>query len=362
MPRPATFAAIAVAAALTVAACGSGEVVEPPASTQSVSAPSPTRLGAPLPPDDPRPDVVWPLTGIDATDADQTELDRPALSIKIENSADSRPQTNLDAADIVFEEQVEYGVSRLVAVFHSDTPQSVGPVRSMRPMDQNIIGSFDGPLVFSGAQRRFINDAARSGIKLIAQDVGSYGFFRTADKPSPHNLHGTLEDFFAQAGDLPAPSQQFEYAYPAEESTIVTGGTVTTEIDIRNSALSEPSWSWDEGDGEWKRFESGIAHVTSAGARISATNVVVLWVDLRETGSTSQGSSVPETIVVTDEGTGFAASGNSYVPITWSKASQSDPYILTTEDGGPVTFMPGKTWVQLVPQSGGTGRGSVDFS
>lgn len=360
--RVASTIALAIAGAMVLAACASGEVVEPPASTQSVAAPSPTRSGAPAPPADPRPEVIWPLTGADATGADQGDLDRPALSIKIENSSDSRPQSNLDAADIVFEEQVEYGISRLVAVYHSDTPETVGPIRSMRPMDKNIIGSFEGPLVFSGAQRRFINDAAQSGTKLLAEDVGSYGFFRSSGKPAPHNLHGTLEDFYAQAGDMPAPPQQFEYAYPAEFSNVVTDGTPVTEIDVRMSARSQPSWSWNAGDGVWERSESGSPHVTSEGERISATNVIVLWADLRETGATSQGSSVPETIVVTNEGTGFAASGDSYIPITWSKASQSDPYILETEDGDPVTFMPGKTWVQLVPQSGGTGRGSVDFS
>ncbi|MFN3865494.1 MAG: DUF3048 C-terminal domain-containing protein, partial [Demequina sp.] len=139
-------------------------------------------------------------------------------------------------------------------------------------------------------------------------------------------------------------------------------GTTTTQIDITMSARSVPRWAWDEDDQAWMRSEGTVPHTTSDGTQISATNIIVLWVDLRETGSTAQGSSVPETIVVTSEGTGFAASGDSYIPITWSKASQTDPYLLETEDGEPVTFMPGKTWVQLVPQSGGTGRGSVDFS
>ncbi|WP_062131268.1 DUF3048 domain-containing protein [Demequina aestuarii] len=359
--RVLSFTAAAVAGAMALAACSSADVVEPPATTQSVGASGPSRSAAPSAPPDPRPEVVWPLTGVDATDADAALLDRPALSIKIENSSDARPQSNLDAADIVFEEQVEYGISRLVAVYHSDTPETVGPIRSMRPMDKNIMGSFEGPLVFSGAQRRFINDAAASGTTLIAQDVGAYGFFRTSDKPAPHNLHGTLEDFFAQASELPAPPEQFEYAYPDEQSTIVADGTAVSSIDINASPRMQPSWDWEADEESWMRSEGGSPHVTSDGTQISATNVIVLWVDLRNT-SRSGGSSVPETIVVTDAGTGYAASGDSYVPITWSKASQTDPYVLETEAGEPVTFMPGKTWVELIPQSGGAGRGSVDFS
>ncbi|MFW7414657.1 DUF3048 domain-containing protein [Demequina sp. SO4-18] len=359
--RAVSVIALAVAGAMALAACSSAEVIEPPATTQTAS-PTPSRSAAPSPPPDPRPEIVWPLTGVDAAEADPTALDRPALAIKIENSSNARPQSNLDAADIVFEEQVEYGISRLIAVFHSDTPETVGPIRSLRPMDPKITGSFDGPLVFSGAQRRFINDAAASGMTLIAEDVGGYGFFRTSGKPAPHNLHGTLEDFFAQAADLPAPPQQFEYAYPAEESNVATEGTAVSEIDINASPRMQPSWDWDSEEGAWMRSEGGSPHVTSAGVQLSATNVIVLWVDIRETGRGPGGGSVPETIVVRDAGTGYAASGDSYIPITWSKASQDDPFVLETEGGEPVTFAPGKTWVELVPESGGAGRGSVDFS
>ncbi|MFN3865793.1 MAG: DUF3048 domain-containing protein, partial [Demequina sp.] len=178
--RALSVTAFVVGGAMAMTGCSSAEVVEPPATTQSVAAPSPSRSAAPSGPPDPRPDVVWPLTGVDATEADAALLDRPALAIKIENSSEARPQSNIDTADVVFEEQVEYGISRLIAVFHSDVPETVGPIRSLRPMDPKIVGSFEGPLVFSGAQRRFINDAAQSGTRLLAEDVGSYGFFRTS--------------------------------------------------------------------------------------------------------------------------------------------------------------------------------------
>ena len=84
--------------------------------------------------------MVFPLTGLDSTGASETVVKQPVLSVKIENTVDARPQTNLEFADVVFEENVEYGISRLIALYQSNYPKEVGPIRSMRPMDRNIMG------------------------------------------------------------------------------------------------------------------------------------------------------------------------------------------------------------------------------
>src|SRR3546814_5027583 len=104
-----------------------------------------------------------------AGEADPALLARPAIAIKIPNDGShSRPQKNLEYADMVFEQYVEAGIPRLVAVFHSNQPEEVGPVRSMREMDPNIVGSFGGPLVFSGANPTVMNYARSTGQLLIA--------------------------------------------------------------------------------------------------------------------------------------------------------------------------------------------------
>ncbi|WP_061961043.1 DUF3048 domain-containing protein [Demequina flava] len=344
------FAPFAAAAGVVLLAACSSDVEEGPATTASASTSPVERSAVPPPPADATPESVWPLTGVDAEGADEEALAGPALSIKIENSVDSRPQSNLQYADIVFEEQVEYGISRLVAVFQSDIPETVGPIRSMRPMDKNIMGSMEGPLVFSGAQGGFISDARSSGQELIAEDTGGYGFFRTSDKPAPHNLHGTMADFLAQT-DADAPPQQFTYAYPAEESNVVEEGTSVASIDIVASPRMQPSWEWDGDADAWMRSESGSPHVMSDGTQLSASNVVVLFVDIQP-NSSGGGSTVPETIVITDEGTGIVAAGDSYVDVTWSKAGQFDPYVIETPAGETAELIPGNTWVELIPESG----------
>ncbi len=343
-------ALVAAAAVTLLAACSPSTESGPRTTVTPESSPAVSAVSLPPAPADPRPAVTWPLTGLDATDATKKGLARAALAIKIENTADARPQENLDKADVVFEEYVEAGISRFIAVFQSSYPTSVGPIRSMRPMDRNIMGSFGGPLIFSGAQNRFIDATVASGQDIITQDVGDYGFYRTADKVAPHNLHGYLAQF-AEQTDAKAPEQQWDIAYPASLATAQVEGKGASSIDIDMSRFSQPQWRWDKSAGVWKRYEAGAPHVTTDGTQLSASNVVMLWVTVQYT-SGSATSSVPETLVAGKSGNGFVVSGDKMVKITWSKKGQFKPFELTTVDGDPVALAPGKTWFELIPNRG----------
>ncbi len=111
------------------------------------------------------------------------------LAVKIDNVARAKPQTGLDAADIVYVEQVEGGLSRLMAVYASKLPETVGPVRSARESDLELLRQFDDPtLAFSGAQRKLL--PLIDGAPLNAQPPGrtSGAYYRGTDRPAPHNL------------------------------------------------------------------------------------------------------------------------------------------------------------------------------
>jgi len=314
------------------------------------------RSAAPEPPVDPIPAVAWPLTGLDATDADAAALSNPSIAIKIPNEGShSRPQKGLEYADIVFEQYVEAGIPRLVAIFHSNLPEEVGPVRSMREMDANIVGSFGGPLVFSGANSNVLNYARNTGQLLIAQDTGGSGFFRTSDRSSPYNLHVNLGDVLEQSTDSPPATQQFTYAYPAERATAAVEGTAASHIDLRMSSYGEPGWDWQADDAVWTRTEFGEPDITVDNNQISAANVVVLFVTIYFHWD------LPVTEMIVDGSPGYVASEGKYIPILWSKADRTGEYVLTTESGEPVELAPGQTWIELIPNAGVSG-GHANFS
>ena len=227
----------------------------------------------------------------------------------------------------------------------------------MRPMDRNIIGQFGGPLIFSGAQQRFIDQAAASGTVLITQDIGSGGFFRTSDKPPPHNLHGYLSSFKKQSKGAVAPATQWAFAYPETGASATMAGKPVKTIDLRFSPYAHPHWKWSADKNLWLRYEGDSPHKAASGKQLTATNVVILYVTVRMTGETPagvrpHGISVPETLVAGKKGKGFVATGGKYIPVTWSKKSQFKPFVIVDGNGDAVALAPGQSWWELVPTNG----------
>ena len=102
----------------------------------------------------PPPTTLAPLTG--ETVAGRAACVSPSLAAKIDNHVDARPQVGLEHTDLVFEELVEGGLTRYVAVWQSDVPAEIGPIRSIRPMDPDIISPLGGIVAYSGGQDRFV--------------------------------------------------------------------------------------------------------------------------------------------------------------------------------------------------------------
>jgi hypothetical protein len=294
---------------------------------------------------------AWPLTGVPA----DAVADRPALAVKIENSVDARPQTGLAAADMVWEQVVEGGITRFVAVYHSDLPPEIGPVRSIRPMDPAIAAPLGGLLAFSGGVPTYVTAAQDAGLQVLSQDSRADGFSRTTTRAAPHNVYAvpqTLVDQ-ADAAHRTSPDAQFDHSAAGEQATAIAAGQPATTLELTLSGVSHPRWTWNAADGRWLRSEGSTPAVEADGRRIGATNVVVLRVDVVATEARDPaGNPVPETIL-TGTGRALVASGGYTVEATWSKPGTDDRVALTGADGAPVALVPGTTWVELVPNGGG---------
>src|SRR4051812_22578053 len=184
--------AVILVACLIFAACTTTKPKAAPRATGTTTASTPAPTTTPPPPPAP---VVWPLTGVPTT----ALVNRPALAVKIENSIDARPQTGLNAADMVWEEVVEGGITRYVAVFNSTIPPEIGPVRSVRPMDPAIAVPLHGVLAFSGGAGWILNLVKQSGAQTLSQDAGNAGFYRSRARSAPHNVYATPQTLINQA-------------------------------------------------------------------------------------------------------------------------------------------------------------------
>jgi len=333
------MAGLLIGAALVA---GAAACAAEPAGPSASATPTPTYTSRYVAP---APGVIAPLSG-ELLPAG-TALG-PALTVKIDNHDDARPPIALAAADIVFEELVEGGITRYAAVFESEVPAEIGPVRSIRPMDPDIAVPFGGMIVYSGGQEQFVSMMMDTPVVNTVFDYDRQGlFYRQDGRPSPHDVIVRAQEALALHPELVAPAQQFAFAASPATSTAGVAGAPIASMQLRFSDARYPSWTWDGGRGQFLRFQEGNADVDSEGGQLGATNVIAMMVGI----DWSYGI-VPRTVMV-GSGEAWVATDGRLVHGTWSKESRDAPIRFVDDAGFPIFLAPGNTWVELVP--GGEG-------
>ncbi len=174
LSRPLTRAltlSLALVLSLSLAACG-GEKK----SSEDKPGPQSTTEGKKLV-------ALWPLTGLPAN---QAAPKHPVMVVKIDNTSSARPQVGLSKADLVTEELVEGGITRIAVAYYSKVPAVVGPVRSMRASDIGIIKPTRGVLVASGAAGQTLGRLNAHKVTYFSE--GGPGYYREGSRRAPYNL------------------------------------------------------------------------------------------------------------------------------------------------------------------------------
>ena len=309
----------------------------------------------PEPTEKPKVYVTAPLTGIKFEEGTNKNLAGPSVACKIDNLDVARPQVGIDRADIVFDEMVEGGLTRFVAVFHSDLPNAVGPVRSIRPMDPDIISPLGGIVCYSGGQLKFVKLMQATNVYNASEtaEQGKGTFSRDKKRTAPHNVIVDVAKLAGAHPDLAAPAGMFDFAESAEAASAVLGGEAVQSFkSYYPSALAE--WTW--GTSGWVRKQDGKVHEAVGAGQLKADNVVVMRVKIDH-----QYGKVPKTVMV---GSGEASvfTGGKVVEATWSKANQTAPIVLTDATGSRIKLAPGKTWVELTPVNSEGGKLKVTLA
>lgn len=292
----------------------------------------------------PEPMALAPLTGeLVAVGA----LSAPSLAAKIDNHVDARPQFGLERTDLVFEELVEGGLTRYVAVWQSDVPAEIGPIRSIRPMDPDIISPLGGIVAYSGGQQRFVVMMQQTNVynAIHGQADTADLMYRVDGRPGPHDVLVRAPELIGRHLDLAPPVQQFSFAPDVASSSAVREGEPTSSIALVFGAPSKPGWAWDAAAGVWLRSQNGVADLDTAGAPYSAANVIVLRVPV----TVSQ--SIPKTELI-GSGEAWVSSGGMRIAATWSKDSREAPIRLVDSTGTVIRLAPGNSWIELVPLAG----------
>jgi hypothetical protein len=299
-------------------------------SSTATTTPSTTTTTIPIP--------IAPLTGL--PDPGGLALTRPALTVKIENTPEALPQWGINQADDVYEEIVNGGITRLAAIFNSQAPAKIGPVRSVRPTDTQVVWPLGGIFAYSGGAPYAVTSIETAPVKLVDESSAGTAMFRDPDLEAPHNLFAVGSALFAFKG-TPTPPPAL-YSYRAA-STKALGAPVKSFV-VPFPSIYPVTWTWDTATSSWDRTIFGMADVTGTGQRESPQNVIVMYINYVNGIGTEnsygdlQGS-----------GTAMAFSGGREIVGTWSRGpSKADIIQFHTSSGATIRLTPGQTWVELL--------------
>jgi hypothetical protein len=286
----------------------------------------------------------WPLTGLEVPSDQTSALDHPVLVAKMDNTVSSQPQVGLSHADLVVEELVEGGLTRLAAFYYSDIPSNVGPIRSMRASDIPVVSPAHASIVTSGAAFKTI--ARIKAAKIPFYGESTKGFYRSAQRHSPYNLFAHLNEVAGVAKAKAATPP--DYLTWGSEKDLPKGIKVNS-IAAKFSGGHTTQWQFT--NGSYHNVNSNAP----AGDQFPASNVLVLRVREGDAGYLDPaGNHVPETLF-TGTGNALLFHNGRMVAATWSKGKAADsPITLKTKKGQELKVPAGHTWIELVPVSGGT--------
>ncbi|MFI1444944.1 DUF3048 domain-containing protein [Streptomyces fructofermentans] len=261
------------------------------------------------------------------------------LAVKIDNAPAARPHTGLDAADVVYAEQVEGGLSRLMAVYATDLPKTIGPVRSARESDLELLRQFQRPtLAFSGAQGKLLPLIDGAPLRVASPKEESKAYFRGTDKATPHNLYLRPERLLSSAPGADALTTGFTYGAAPR------GGRAEDSRTVRFPA-ARFTFDWSEDRRRWLVSMDGSPSVATDGKRVAAATVVVQYVRVRKSEFHDfLGNNTPFTETV-GSGTAKVLRDGKVFDAEWKRPAAEDGTVFTTKAGKPLNFAKGQVWV-----------------
>jgi hypothetical protein len=298
------------------------------------------RASADRPPETttPAPTTVFPLTGVPTADAGKAR--RPAVAVKIDNSAAARPQSGIDVADLVYEEFTE-GITRFIVVFQSGDAPAVGPVRSVRPADPNVVKPLGGPLVFSGGAPSVLDIVKASGLRLVTEN-DTDTLKRRSGRSAPQNLYTSTDAIFRKAGAGTAPPA-FSPFLSAGQAPSAAGATNVSRLNLAPAPGVSAAYQWDPGSNTWKRSTDGRPHMLEGGGQIAPRNVIVQYTPYSDFPADRK-VRFPE---VVGSGDALVFVGGTMVKAKWTKPAAGAVTTFVDSAGTPVPLAPGQTFIHL---------------
>ena len=277
--------------------------------------------------------------------------DGEVLVVKIDDTTAARPQIGIDRADIVYIEQVEAGLTRLAAVFSSEIPIEIGPVRSARISDIEILAQY-GRVVFaySGAQSKLLPLIAAANLNDYgAQRQSPTIYTRDETRTAPTNMvlraDLLLEKVRSDEREI-ATSRSVGWNF----GDLPNGGIAITDAKVTWPAASYDV-KWSAGENRWLLFNNGIPNMSASGVQHGPTTFVIQIVEILPSEYGDKYGGVTPYSKTVGSGTGFVLRDGKYFPATWSRPDELSGTTWRALDGSELPFARGQIWIALTEKN-----------
>ncbi len=287
--------------------------------------------------------------------AEGAHADRPkrqSLAVTIENHPESRPQSGLHKADVVYEAPAEYGIPRFLAIYVNQEAKVLGPVRSARTYFVALANQHDPVYIHAGGSPQSLGQLKKGEMKHIdALRYSGGGFERTSDRVAPHNLYtdtAELRKVIARDPELKGGKGTWGGLEFSDSPTV--GREEGLEVTVEYEGGYSVTYYYDERSGQYKREMLGEPHLDRESEKqVAGSAIIVQTVRMFKVKGDKYGRMEMQ---LRDKGPVLIFQDGRVTKGFWEKTERESPTKYTTEDGQPVKLKKGQVWIQMVPRKG----------
>ena len=284
------------------------------------------------------------ISGIEGSDG-------PVLVVKIDDTPFARPQVGIDEADLVYIEQVEGGLTRLAAVFSRSIPQKIGPVRSARITDIELLSQYGYvAFAYSGAQSKLRPVLAASNFKDVgAEKAGPMYYKNDPLRNPPYAMMFDAPAMMKKLSDDGIPiarsrSMGWSFGERPESGTAITSAKVSWPA-------SSYTLTWSKAEDRWLISNSGVENFAASRKHLGASTFVIQLVEITPSEYRDRGGGVTPLSHVIGSGAGFILRDGFMYPARWERESQDSGTRWSDMSGNEITFARGQIWIALTDKA-----------
>lgn len=300
-----------------------------------------------------RPADENPLTGLKVDDP--ALLQRRPLMVRIGNDPGARPQVALNEADLVYEEIVEWWITRFTAIYLSKDPETIAPIRSARLINLQIVPQYQGAFLNSGGSDPVRWELSQIDIVNLDEFFVPLPYFYRPNEGWQTRLAvdaTAARDYLVNEGlesDVKLRGFFFSDKLELKDLPEEQGGDAQEVIIPYPKRTSEAEWVYDDQSGHYLRFTTEEPMMDFNGDQLSAANVIVYFAEHQDTDIVEDSNGATSIRIITNgKGTAWLFRDGKVLKGNWESNGQETP-LFTFDNGQPMPFKPGNSWIEVVP-------------